>query len=670
MSIIEQLSKNGAIVELVQGPDLIKKCAGYCDKYTLSVDKFHNNLQAYLVNREINILTLADVSKFEQFLHGENKKQAGKPPAAASRPLATTTPASNKRKAVPFQASPDEAALKVPNNSEDSVRATDSPQSLVGSPSMNSQDEKNGNSTAGGEAYKNRAKRGESTMIKPLNVELGGRGDFVASDSKPLGMRCRIGADEDDFKNVKDRYKFMYTGLKERARGLDDHLNAIQEQMCAMIKLPMEDLQPVGIPSPDLVWICGRICTDSTGEGKINKQSVMLEGSLRDSHGRRVKLDLKELPGYSLFPGQIVLAEGICASGREVNVKRLVEGSPLETPRTNPERLLEFHHSNIYQGGEPLKVITAAGPFTTSDNLDYAPFVDLMKRIIRDKPDLVVLLGPFVDCSQPLLSSGDMVLKEFDEDDNEIGSHCASYEMVFTEKILRDGINMLFNSEEDYGTVPTNIILIPSLFDAHHECVFPQPPFGDRDEVKPKFTDMKFEESLGVLNINYSKDDDIRKRVHLLPNPCMFRVNEVLFGATSNDTLFALSSDEVNHNTSNRLDRLAAHFLEQQSFCPQFPVAPNSMAQLDFRQSRHWEMSVSPDILIIPSKLTPIVRVVGNGTLVVNPGHLAKGASGGTFAELDIHPVKEKELRDMVLEKKQPIRHEIHRRTRANLIRI
>jgi len=42
--------------------------------------------------------------------------------------------------------------------------------------------------------------------------------------------------------------------------------------------------------------------------------------------------------------------------------------------------LLEFHHSNIYQGGEPLKVITAAGPFTTSDNLDYAPFVDLMKK--------------------------------------------------------------------------------------------------------------------------------------------------------------------------------------------------------------------------------------------------------------------------------------------------
>lgn len=63
--------------------------------------------------------------------------------------------------------------------------------------------------------------------------------------------------------------------------------------------------------------------------------------------------------------------------------------------------------------------------------------------------------------------------------------HNASYEMVFIEKVIRDGLKSYFNSADDYdGCLPTKVILVPSLLDAHHECVFPQPPFGDRDQVK------------------------------------------------------------------------------------------------------------------------------------------------------------------------------------------
>lgn len=137
---------------------------------------------------------------------------------------------------------------------------------------------------------------------------------------------------------------------------------------------------------------------------------------------------------------------------------------------------------------------------------------------------------------------------------------------------------------------------------------------------------------------------------------CRIRLNEVVFGITSNDALFGLSSDEASQGLagSQRLTRLAGHILQQQSFNPQYPL-PSSVQsqvhrlaidsyyrsdihcqyilQIDFRQSKHWEMQTSPDVLIIPSKLTHMVKEVF-GTLVVNPGYLAKGSSGTSLASL------------------------------------
>ena len=256
-------------------------------------------------------------------------------------------------------------------------------------------------------------------------------------------------------------------------------------------KISGDDISAVGIPSPDDVWVCGRICCESA-TGSINKQSVLLEGSMRDSGGRRIKLELDDVPAMSLFPGQIVMAYGVCSSGRSMVVKKLIEGEPLDRPRTSPRKLLEYHHSTRYQGGKALSIMTAAGPFTTADSLDYAPFEDFLYKVIKEKPDLVVLVGPFVDTSQPILASGEVYLK----DDDGINEHAASYEMVFVEKIIRDGINTAFEAVESEGDdLPTHFVLVPSLQDGHHECVFPQPPFGARDEVKTPY----FKESLGTF---------------------------------------------------------------------------------------------------------------------------------------------------------------------------
>jgi DNA polymerase alpha/epsilon subunit B len=153
--------------------------------------------------------------------------------------------------------------------------------------------------------------------------------------------------------------------------------------------------------------------------------------------------------------------------------------------------------------------VIASGPFTTAENMDYAPFEDLLAEIVMMKPDVVILTGPFVDITQPILQSGDVQV--FSEEE---GLHNASYEMVFIEKINRDGLGKLYNTDD---RLATHIVLVPSLLDAHHEFVFPQPPFGDRDRV----TTSSYKEDFGILNLPNSTGTN--KRVHCMPNPCMFR---------------------------------------------------------------------------------------------------------------------------------------------------
>ncbi len=65
-------------------------------------------------------------------------------------------------------------------------------------------------------------------------------------------------------------------------------------------------------------------------------------------------------------------------------------------------------------------------------------------------------------------------------------------------------------------------------------------------------------------------------------------------------------------------------------------------------------MKVSPDVLILPSKLAPFCRPVLN-TMVINAGSLAKGSNGGTYAEMAIHPIRESDLRDRILAGKQTV---------------
>jgi len=70
------------------------------------------------------------------------------------------------------------------------------------------------------------------------------------------------------------------------------------------------------------VSVIGRICCDSNG--KLNSQSVILEGSQELSSGQQIKLDLSELRQFALFPGQVnqfILLEmcSLCNTPRKIS---------------------------------------------------------------------------------------------------------------------------------------------------------------------------------------------------------------------------------------------------------------------------------------------------------------------------------------------------------------
>lgn len=130
--------------------------------------------------------------------------------------------------------------------------------------------------------------------------------------------------------------------------------------------------------------------------GRINAKkesanTVTLEGSTRRkgvSVADTIDLDFRNLKQYSVFSGQIVAVEAINPVGDALYVKEIFTKSyaPLApTPRIESR----------------VNVFVAAGPFTASNNVHYQPLWDLMEKVASDEPQVLILIGPFLEYTHP-----------------------------------------------------------------------------------------------------------------------------------------------------------------------------------------------------------------------------------------------------------------------------
>jgi len=173
----------------------------------------------------------------------------------------------------------------------------------------------------------------------------------------------------------------------------------------------------------------------------------------------------------------------------------------------------------------------------------------------------------------------------------------------------------------------TQLVLMPSATDVTCHPVFPQWPLQPSQHVGSDFF----------------RDPDVRRRVSVVPNPATFVVGGVVVGGTSTDVLFQLNAHDAMRNAPGgakveKIPRMASHLLEQRSYYPLFPAPDAADTPLELTQLPAAGMPVSPDVLLLPSKLRQFTKALPSGTLVVNPGMLCRANSGGTFARLQLFP--------------------------------
>ncbi|KAK5864727.1 hypothetical protein PBY51_015945 [Eleginops maclovinus] len=219
--------------------------------------------------------------------------------------------------------------------------------------------------------------------------------------------------------SLRCSYKYMFQRLRDVRNVLTEKIEEFGEGLKSHFNI--EEFSPVSLPAQDSITVLGQVCCDSNG--KLNAHSVLLEAG-PEQGGQQIPVDLSELKEYSLFPGQVVVMEGMNTTGRKLMASKLYEGVPL--PFFTSEVKTEMNE-------EPLNVLVACGP---------------------DRPDVCLLLGPFLDSKHEQIEKAQVT---------------ETFEAIFSRCIesVVDGTK----------SVGCRLVFVPSQRDIHHHFIYPQPPF-------------------------------------------------------------------------------------------------------------------------------------------------------------------------------------------------
>jgi len=392
-------------------------------------------------------------------------------------------------------------------------------------------------------------------------------------------------------------YKPMGMNLSEASAVLDDRIDEFLNLVQCAHNLEDSAFGNAARKSTSEIIAVGRIACD-TPEGKLNVASLVLETSRRKGAGLRVPLKVDSLSSYEFFPGQIVAVRGINASGSYFAAREVLDVPLLPLAASLPSTLDTV---NERVGATPesgdsassaLNVIVSSGPYTTDDNLDFEPLHAICEKASESYADALILIGPLFDIEHPLLATGDFDLP----DDPSIEPDKATLTDAF--RIMVAGpLRRLAQA------VPSIvIILVPSVRDAVNKHVsWPQEPFGKKE--------------LGLPN-----------QAKIVSNPVTISLNEVVIGISAQDILYDLRREEVlvgRPKENNMLARLPRHVIQQRHFYPVFPpvnrtnlpkpgteegIATGMPLDVSYLKLGEW-WKVRPDILVMPSALTPFAKV-------------------------------------------------------------
>ncbi|XP_049847859.1 DNA polymerase alpha subunit B-like [Schistocerca gregaria] len=373
-------------------------------------------------------------------------------------------------------------------------------------------------------------------------------------------------------------YEYMYNDFAQSAKFSSARLKEITELIVERnsLEAPIPILSQV---THTPVTACG-ILVPEEGE-KLNERSVCLQ-----SGAVRVKLDLLDIAQCSLFSGQKVVVRGVNPYGIRFIAQAIYTDATPE-PRSNDVKSVSLRASGLI-------IVVAHGPFTSSEDLAYEPLFAILERVKACRPNVLILMGPFVDESHPRIAGGNCPV---------------DFQVIFEHLVRKIGAAV--------ALLDTRVVIVPSCRDVHHCNILPQPAFQIA-----------------------SSGGDTERFVYA-PNPSILRINDFDFGIFAEDILSCLYSvgfvkksaePETNSSTS-----LFSHCLQQQSFMP--ALSSNMCVAVD-QYERGCTMPFKPDALILGSAMSPTCQDVQD-TLCINTGELCKETNGGTFAIIQVEEMDE-----------------------------
>jgi DNA polymerase alpha subunit B len=235
-------------------------------------------------------------------------------------------------------------------------------------------------------------------------------------------------------------YGYQYHGSYAKASSINKHIHTIGDLLLSN-NSQFDEPVSLAIPTQESCVYTGIVVSEST-DSKLNPSTCLFMGSREVSQGHVVKLDLSAVNNYSIFPGQVIAVEGTC-TGKKLIADALFTDCPLK----------QLDRSNSVVKG--FKMMISAGPFTTSNNLDYACLYELLTAVKSETPEVLILVGPFLDVRHPLLQTA----KEKE-----------NFPAVILNRILA-AIHTVCHKCQ------TEVVTIPSQFDLLHHQVYPQSPF-------------------------------------------------------------------------------------------------------------------------------------------------------------------------------------------------
>uniref|UniRef100_A0A182ST35 DNA polymerase alpha subunit B n=1 Tax=Anopheles maculatus TaxID=74869 RepID=A0A182ST35_9DIPT len=213
--------------------------------------------------------------------------------------------------------------------------------------------------------------------------------------------------------------------VKEEPTGADDDAGHEMEEEKYCNWFDGIKVHHVDYPSSERIRVLGRIVAESSlistsgstnGGGSGTTSSNVVATTSRNHHAsklaivdfdehtlRYTRLDLSKVqvpPGWSLFPGQTVLLEGVNPRGMLFSVSQIHCERTLALPRA-PVSL-----------DKTLTFVIASAPFTNNDDLQYEKLFNLLHYSSGKSPDVLILTGPFADANCKLYSE---VAETFDE---------------------------------------------------------------------------------------------------------------------------------------------------------------------------------------------------------------------------------------------------------------